>query len=191
MLRTSYVSILNRFATPSLSVRWIFEMAFNELGKLSMKPGVIRMGDDFDAVIEKMQNQIFEEAREALGDLGFERWRNPLYRGRMENPDAHARIKGKCGDTMEIFLKFEQNRVQEAAYFTDGCASSTVCGSLAAEMAIGKDPDELSEVTGENILDVLGRFPKEDEHCAFLAAETLQEALSDYLIGITHGKDKL
>jgi nitrogen fixation protein NifU and related proteins len=158
--------------------------------KLTKKPGAIRMVDDFDAIIEKLQNQIFEEARQALGELGFQRWRNPLYRGRIENPDAHARIKGPCGDTMEIFLKFEQDRVKEAAYLTDGCASSTVCGSLAAEMAMGKDPDELSGITGETILNILGRFPKEDEHCAFLAAETLQEALSDYLIRTTHGRDK-
>lgn len=140
------------------------------------------MADDFDSIIEKLQNQIFEEAKEALGELGFQRWRNPIYRGRMDNPDAHARIKGTCGDTMEIFLKFEQGRVKEASFHTDGCASSTVCGSLAAEIAIGKDPDQLSEVTGETILKILGRFPKEDEHCAFLAAGTLQEALNNYMI---------
>jgi len=140
------------------------------------------MADDFDSVIEKLQNQIFEEAREALGELGFQRWRNPVYRGRMDYPDAHARIKGTCGDTMEIFLKFEQCRVKDASFHTDGCASSTVCGSLAAELAIGKDPDQLVEITGETILKILGRFPKEDEHCAFLAAETLQEALNNYMI---------
>ena len=140
------------------------------------------MSDDFDAIVEKLQNQIFEEAREALGELGFQRWRNPLYRGKMENPDASARIKGSCGDTMEIFLKFENDRVKEAAYLTDGCASSTVCGSLAAELAIGRDLDELCEITGATILNRLGRFPKEDEHCAFLAAETLQEALNNYMI---------
>ncbi|MFO7556520.1 MAG: iron-sulfur cluster assembly scaffold protein [Desulfobacterales bacterium] len=140
------------------------------------------MADDFDSIIEKLQNQIFEEAKEALGELGFQRWHNPIYRGRMDNPDAHARIKGTCGDTMEIFLKFEQGRVKEASFHTDGCASSTVCGSLAAEIAIGKDPDQLSEVTGETILKILGRFPKEDEHCAFLAAGTLQEALNNYMI---------
>jgi nitrogen fixation NifU-like protein len=139
------------------------------------------MADNFDSIIEKLQNQIFEEAKEALGELGFQRWRDPIYRGRMDNPDAHARIKGTCGDTMEIFLKFEQGCVKDASFRTDGCASSTVCGSLAAETAIGKDPDQLSEITGETILKILGRFPKEDEHCAFLAAETLQEALKNYM----------
>ncbi len=139
------------------------------------------MSDDFDAFVEGLQNQIFDETKEAFGEAGFQRWRKPLYNGRLENPDVHARITGKCGDTMEIFLTFENDRVKEASYITDGCGSSTVCGSFATEMAIGKNPDEISEITGEAVLQKIGRFPKEDEHCAFLAAETLQEALKHYL----------
>lgn len=140
------------------------------------------MSKDIDDFVEKLQEQIFEETREAFGDAGFERWRNPLYNGKMENSDAHASIKGSCGDTMEIYLKFENDSVDKASYSTDGCGASNVCGSFAAEMAIGKNPDEISEITGEAILKKLGKFPKENEHCAFLAAETLQEALNQYMI---------
>ncbi len=139
------------------------------------------MADNFDAFVENLQEQIFDETREAFGEAGFLRWRNPLYRGPLDAPDAHARVKGTCGDTMQIFLKFENDRVCDAAYLTDGCGSSTVCGSFAAEMAIGKNPDELIEITGDAILEKLGRFPEEDRHCAFLAAETLQEALNRYM----------
>jgi nitrogen fixation NifU-like protein len=140
------------------------------------------MSDNFDAFIDNLQNQIFDEAKEAFGEAGFQRWLNPKYNGRIQNCDASARVKGSCGDTMEMFLKFAGDRVQSASYVTDGCASSTICGSFAAEMAIGKDPDELAEITGEAILKKIGRFPEEDRHCAFLAAETLQEALRYYMI---------
>ncbi|MBC2711824.1 MAG: iron-sulfur cluster assembly scaffold protein [Desulfosarcina sp.] len=140
------------------------------------------MGDSFDAFVENLQEQIFDETREAFGEAGFQRWRNPLYRGPMDAPDSHARVTGECGDTMEIFLKFENDRVCDAAYLTDGCGSSTVCGSFAAEMAIGRTPDELLEITGDAILEKIGRFPEEDHHCAFLAAETLQEALNQYMV---------
>ncbi len=143
------------------------------------------MGDNFDAFVETLQEQIFDETKEAFGEAGFQRWRNPLYNGKLENPDAHGRITGSCGDTMEIYLKFKNDYVSEASYLTDGCGSSTVCGSFAAEMTIGKNPDELSEITGEIILQKIGKFPKEDEHCALLAAETLQEALHSYLIYLT------
>ncbi len=140
------------------------------------------MGDKLDDFIDGLQDQIFQETRSAYGDLAFERWQNPLYLGPMDTPDGYARVTGSCGDTLEIFLKFENNHVKEASFQPYGCGTSTVCGSFATEMAIGKTPDELVEVTGEKILEILGGFPKKDEHCAFLAAETLQEALNDYMV---------
>ena len=144
------------------------------------------MTDKIDTFVAELQEQIFAETREAFGEAGFERWRNPLYQGPLADADAHSRVKGTCGDTMEIFLKFDGGRVKNAAYRTDGCGSSTVCGSFAAEMAIGRTPDELTEITGEAILDRLGRFPEEDQHCAFLAASTVQEALDQYMQKTLH-----
>jgi nitrogen fixation NifU-like protein len=82
---------------------------------------------------------------------------------------------------MEIFLKFEDDRVKEASFRTDGCGSSTVCGSFAAELAHGKSPEEITEITGDKILEILGGLPEEDRHCAFLAVEALQDALDDYM----------
>jgi len=139
--------------------------------------------DPLDAFVDQLQEEIFDEARQAYGEKGFSRWRNPRYNGRMDNPDAHARVTGKCGDTMEIYLAFYNNIVINASYVTDGCASSAICGSFAAEIAMGKDPDRLADISGEDVLKAIGRLPKEDMHCAFLAAETLQKALEDYMTG--------
>ncbi|HDM09278.1 MAG: iron-sulfur cluster assembly scaffold protein [Deltaproteobacteria bacterium] len=139
------------------------------------------MANDLDDFVCELQEQIYEETRKAYGEDGFERWLNMRYMGRMPNPDGYARLTGNCGDTMEIFLKFEDGRVKEASFLTDGCGSSAVCGSFAAEMALEKTPDELLDVTGEAILERLGGLPKEEEHCAYLAGETLQEALNDYM----------
>jgi len=139
------------------------------------------MNEKLDAFVDQLQEQIFEETRQAFGDAGFERWRNPCYRGPLADADAHAQVKGDCGDTMEIFLKFKDDRVCDAAYLTDGCGSSSVCGSFAAEMAIGKTPEELTDITGDAVLGKLGSMPEEDRHCAFLAAATVQEALDQYM----------
>jgi len=139
------------------------------------------MTDKFDDLVLELQAQINEETKQIYGQKVFERWVRPLYLGTMDNPDGYGRVTGSCGDTMEIFLKFEKARVGEATFQTDGCGPSQVCGSLAAELALGKSPDELVQITGENILDILGGLPKENEHCAFLAAETLQEAVDDYM----------
>jgi len=139
------------------------------------------MTDKFDDLVLELQNQINEETKEIYGQKVFERWVHPLYLGTMDNPDGYGRVTGSCGDTMEIFLKFEKGRVKAAAFQTDGCGPSQVCGSFAAETALGKTPDELVEISGETILDILGGLPKENEHCAFLAAETLQEAVDNYM----------
>jgi nitrogen fixation NifU-like protein len=137
--------------------------------------------DKFDLFIKSLQEQIFEDTKRAYGEAGFQRWRNPIYQGRMKNPDAHAKITGQCGDTMEIFFKLKSDRVIDASFVTDGCGSSTVCGSFAVEMALQKNPDELTDITGEAILKQIGMFPKDDEHCAYLVAETLQKSLQIYM----------
>jgi len=146
------------------------------------------MADELDDFARALQDQIYEETKEAYGQVAFERWLNPLYAGVLPNPEGYGRITGTCGDTMEIFLRFEDGRVKNATFRTDGCGPSTVCGSFAAEIVRGRSPDEIAEITGEMILDILGGLPKEDQHCAFLAAKTLQEALNDYMRK-QHGRD--
>ena len=140
------------------------------------------MGDSLDEFLVRFQDEILKQVKETYSEKVYERWLNPVYRGAIKDADGCARLKGRCQDTMEIFLQFEENHVKKAAFQTDGCGSSIVCGSIAAEISFGKSPEELLDITGENILGELGGLPKEDEHCAFLAAETLQEALSNYMI---------
>jgi nitrogen fixation protein NifU and related proteins len=139
------------------------------------------MSDSLDDFIKELQHQIDEETREAYGQVAFERWLRPQYMRVMDHPDGYGHVAGSCGDRMEIFLKFEEDKVKDATFQTDGCGSSLVCGSFAAELALGKNPDELTEISGETILKVLDDLPEQDQHCALLAAETLQEALDDYM----------
>ncbi len=139
------------------------------------------MSDGVEDFVQELKEQMLEETKDAYGEIAFQRWLNPLFVGPIKNPDGYACLRGGCGDTMEFFLKFEADRVQEASFHTTGCGSSTVCGSFAAEMAIGKKPDEIKRIAGEAVIDKLGSIPKDDEHLAFLAVETLRSALEDYL----------
>jgi nitrogen fixation NifU-like protein len=115
-------------------------------------------------------------------EVAIYQWLHSLQWKGAGEPDGHACLTGKCGETIEIFLKFNGERVKEASYLTNGCISSKVCAALAAHMARGKTPDEITEITAQSILEFLGEFPKGEEHCAFLAAETLQEALHRYML---------
>lgn len=141
------------------------------------------MNHGLDDFVRDLQEQIFEDTRQNYGEVVFERWLHPRHMGTIVDADGYARVTGPCGDTMEIFLRFEDDRVADSAFRTDGCGSSMACGSLAAEMARGKTPDDLLDITGESILERAGGLPAEEErHCAFLAAETLQEALNTYML---------
>ncbi len=139
------------------------------------------MGDEFDNFVKDLQDEIYEETLRDYGEVAFQRWLNPLYAGAIPHPDGYGRVTGTCGDTMEIYLVFENGRVKESSFQTDGCGSSAICGSFAAELARGKNPDELADITGEEILAVIGGLPEADRHCAFLAAETLQAALDAHM----------
>lgn len=138
------------------------------------------MSDKLDDFLKELQDKIYNDTIKDYGQKAFERWLNPSYMHSMENPDGYGRITGPCGDTMEIFLRFEEGRVSEASFQTDGCGPSMVCGSLAAELALEKNTDELKGITDETILETVGGLPEEDQHCALLAANTLREAIDHY-----------
>jgi nitrogen fixation NifU-like protein len=139
------------------------------------------MGDSLDDWVGKLQDEIDAEARSTYGEEAFRRWQSPRYVGVMENPDGHGRVTGSCGDTMQSFLKFEDDRVRQASFTTDGCGPSTICGSFAAEMALGRSVEELADFSGEAILERIGGLPEDDRHCAYLAAASLRAAVDDYM----------
>jgi nitrogen fixation NifU-like protein len=104
------------------------------------------------------------------------------HRGTIDNPDASAFVRGKCGDAMKISLRFARDRVVEAKYWTDGCRMSSACGAAAARLALNKVPEELADVDHLAIVQEVGDLAEEDRHCATLAAGALQEALRRYVI---------
>ena len=85
------------------------------------------MTDEFDDFARSLQSQIYEETRKAYGQVAFERWRKPLYVGVMHSPEGYGRIKGTCGDTMEIFLRIDGSRIGVAGL-----------GGLGSQVAIAE-----------------------------------------------------
>ena len=139
------------------------------------------MKNPMDDFVDKLQKEIFEETRETYGEEVFSRWQNPRFLGKMADASSVGRVTGTCGDSMEIYLRIRNDHIEEASFFTDGCGSSVACGSMAAELAIGKDLDDVTEIEGDTILEALGGLPEEETHCAYLAAETLQVALHEWM----------
>ena len=99
----------------------------------------------------------------------------------IKDPDGKAYITGKCGDTMEIRLRFKGVRVVENSHWTDGCAYSLNCVCAAADLARGRSPDEILDIDAHLIQESVGGLPRDRIHCAKLSAETLHAALDDYM----------
>jgi nitrogen fixation NifU-like protein len=148
------------------------------------------MKKDDDSENLHLQKRIHSEIKDPFSEMAFDHFFKADNKGILADPDGHASLTGKCGDTVAIFLKFENYRVIKASYQTNGCAWSNICGSLAAEMTLGKEPEEILEITGEAILEALGHLPDNETHCAFLAAESVQEALHDYMLKNMKGKKR-
>ena len=105
--------------------------------------------------------------------------RSPRGYGPLKDFNGRARITGPCGDTMEFWVRVEDEQVEAVSFITDGCAPSLASGSMAVELAAGKPLVEAAVLRQRDILKALGGLPPEVEHCALLAAETLQAACFD------------
>jgi nitrogen fixation NifU-like protein len=146
--------------------------------------GIVRMGKDRDLekYARQLQEQILEQIKSSYTEKTIDHWQNPRNFEKMDNTDGYARMTGSCGDTMEMFLKLRQGKVEKCTFQTDGCGTTIACGSTATELAQNKSFTEaLARVSADEILKHLGGLPEESVHCAQLAAETLRRALADYL----------
>ena len=131
--------------------------------------------------LDRLQHMIEEDIRSIYSETAIDHAMNPRNMGRLKDADGWARYTGPCGDTMEIWIKLNGEKIEQTGFFTDGCGTSMASGSMASELAKGKRLDEAMEISQADVLDALDGLPEESEHCALLAATTLKLAISDYL----------
>jgi nitrogen fixation NifU-like protein len=138
--------------------------------------------EDVARFTRELEEQILADLRRTYSPAVIDHWQNPRNFRKLEAADGYAKNTGSCGDTMEMFLKVKDETVAECSFQTDGCGTTVVCGSVATELAAGKTfLEALGSVSAAGILRALGGLPDSSVHCAQLAAETLRQALADYL----------
>ena len=135
------------------------------------------MTSEFD----ELQEEIMADMRKVYTETVINHAMNPRNTGSMEDADTFTSITGPCGDTMVMWLKVTDNRIEKANFWTDGCGASIAVGSIITEMVKGKTCGEVMKMTPQNVLDALGGLPKESEHCALLAIITMRDAVKEYL----------
>ena len=136
---------------------------------------------DFEKMADRLESDIMEQMQRTYSEIAIDHAMNPRNIGRIEGANGHARFTGPCGDTMEIFLRIQNNVITQAVFMTDGCGTSIASGSIVTELAKGKRIQEAYRISRRDVLDALGGLPEEDEHCALLAASTMRLAVHDYL----------
>jgi nitrogen fixation NifU-like protein len=147
----------------------------------SFSKGVEKMAQEFDDPFKELEQSITEDMREVYSEKTIDHFLNPRNLGEIPAPDGFGRVTGPCGDTMEIYLKVGDGRVINASFWTDGCGTTIASGSMVTELAKEKSILEARKITQDDVLDALGGLPEDSLHCALLAANTLKEAIKDYL----------
>jgi nitrogen fixation NifU-like protein len=132
----------------------------------------------FDRMVEEIQRQIIEDERATYSQKVIEEYYNPKNLGRMSAPDAVGIVHGGCGDTMEIYLRMNSSRIEEATFMTDGCGPTVACGSKLTTMVRGMSLDQARQIEQADLVSALDGLPEESLHCAELAVNTLREAIN-------------
>jgi len=130
---------------------------------------------------KQLQELVIDEMRENYSEIAIDHAMNPRNVGSMDNAVGFARLTGPCGDTMEIWLKVRDATITESTFMTDGCGTTIAAGSMVTELAKGKTVIQAQKISQQDVLSALGGLPEESKHCALLAANTLREAVKDYL----------
>ncbi len=126
---------------------------------------------------EKWKEKTIESLRSVYSDETIAMFLSTKDDRKIEKPDGFARITGSCGDTMEIFLKIDNGIITDCSFQTDGCNPSKAAGGMVAKIVKGEKINESKKLTPQVLLNALGGLPKEHEHCAALAIDTLKKAL--------------
>jgi len=130
---------------------------------------------------EELKKLVMEDMRKTYSEKVIDHFLNPRNLGELEDADGFGKVTGPRGDTMQICLRVKDDKITDATFMTDGCGTTIACGSMTTELAKGKTIAEALKITQDDILKSLDGLPEDDIHSSLLAADTLKEALRDYL----------
>lgn len=106
---------------------------------------------------------------------------NPRNVGEIEDANAVGEVgNAKCGDIMKIYMKIQDNVIQDVKFRTFGCGAAVATSSMATEMIKGKSVDDALGLTNKAVMEALDGLPAVKVHCSVLAEQAIKSALSDY-----------
>ena len=114
-------------------------------------------------------------------DKVMDHFLNPRNVGFMDNASGVGEVgNAKCGDIMKIYLKIEEDTIEDVKFETFGCGSAIASSSMATELIKGKKVSDALELTNKAVVEALDGLPPQKVHCSVLAEEAIKLALKDY-----------
>ena len=111
----------------------------------------------------------------------MDHFRNPRNVGVIEDADGIGEVgNAKCGDIMKIYLKINNDIIEDVKFETFGCGSAIASSSMATEMIKGKPVSEALGLTNKAVTEALDGLPAHKLHCSVLAEEAIKAAMKDY-----------
>ena len=106
---------------------------------------------------------------------------NPRNMGSIENADGVGEVgNARCGDIMRVYLKIQNESIEDVKFETYGCGSAIASSSMATEMIKGKPISEALELTNKAVAEALNGLPAIKMHCSVLAEGAVKMAIKDY-----------
>lgn len=111
----------------------------------------------------------------------IEHFMTPRNVGSMKDADGVGTYGDlKCGDSLTIYIKVEDNVITDISFLVFGCTASIATSSMITEMAKGKTIEEAEAITEKQLIDALGGLPQSKIHCSVLGVKGLRAAIENY-----------
>lgn len=98
-------------------------------------------------------------------------------------PEANAEgVYGdpSCGDSLTMFLKINNDRIEDISYLVYGCCASIATSSMTSVLAKGKTLEDALKLTENDIENALDGLPEAKKHCSNLGVGALKNAIKNY-----------
>ena len=114
-------------------------------------------------------------------DVVMDHFRNPRNVGVIEDANGIGEEgNAVCGDIMKIYLKIENDVIEDVKFETFGCGSAIASCSMATELIKGKPLAEALTLTNKAVTEALDGLPAHKLHCSVLAEEAIKKAVQNY-----------
>ena len=106
---------------------------------------------------------------------------NPRNAGTLEDANGVGEEGNTtCGDVMRMYLKIENDVIEDVRFETFGCGSAIAASSMATEMIKGKPLSYALKLTNKEVAKALGGLPAHKVHCSVLAEKAIKAAVKNY-----------